>query len=473
MFLRQALSVTTDPVEEADLFELAGESASTAGHHNEAETLLRRAVELRRERGDRPATARATAALGRALVTPLRTEQAIAVLAPAADEFSDLGLDPGFVALLGQLARAHMLGEASEEAIAVADRALAAAERADLRALVADTLVTKGTALANLGRAYEGLTEIEGGLRLAERNGLAVTALRARLNLGAYMAEADRRAALDNDRVALAEARRQGQRRLALVLLGNAAEDAAWTADWDWALAQLEEPLAGELEPEDRVLLLGMNLRFHAWRGDPSDALLAEIERFAGDLSDIATLLLREVARADLALARGDLDDAAATYRRAAGLTAGNAPTALALAARAALLAREGRAAALDLEAFDATGIHGPSIEARRTSIRAGLAALDDRAAEALALYADAIRRFADLGVPVEQALTAIEMATLLDPSDPGVRAAAAAARDILVRVGARPFIARLDAALARSSMEAVASEAPADAPSWTHMTTG
>jgi len=465
VFLRQAMSVTSDPVEEADLLELAGESASTAGHHNEAETLLRRAVELRRERGDRPATAGATAALGRALVTPLRTEQAIAVLAPAADEFSDLGLDPGFVALLGQLARAHMLGEASEQAIAVADRALAAAERADLRALVADTLVTKGTALANLGRAYEGLAEIEGGLRLAERNGLAITALRARLNLGAYMAEGDRRAALDNDRVGLAEARRQGQRRLALVLLSNATEDAAWTADWDWALAQLEEPLAGELEPEDRVLLLGMNLRIHAWRADPSDELQAEIELIAGELSDVATLLLRDIARADRALARGDFDEAAATYRNAAGLTAGNAPTALALAARAALLAGDGRAAAHDLEAFDATGIHGPSIEARRISIRAGLAALDDRAADALSLYAEAIRRFVDLGVPVEQAMTAIEMATLLDPDDPGVRAAAAAARDILVRLGARPFIARLDAALGRSSNGVVLPEAQAGPP--------
>jgi hypothetical protein len=48
-------------------------------------------------------------------------------------------------------------------------------------------------------------------------------------------------------------------------------------------------------------------------------------------------------------------------------------------------------------------------------------------------------------------------MATLLDPDGPGVRAAAAAARDILVRLGARPFIARLDAALARSPTDAAA----------------
>ena len=41
-------------------------------------------------------------------------------------------------------------------------------------------------------------------------------------------------------------------------------------------------------------------------------------------------------------------------------------------------------------------------------------------------------------------------MATLLEPADPEVRAAAEAAREILVRLRAAPFIARLDAALAR-----------------------
>ncbi len=39
VFLRQALTVTTDPAEEAELLERAGESASAASHHDEAEAL--------------------------------------------------------------------------------------------------------------------------------------------------------------------------------------------------------------------------------------------------------------------------------------------------------------------------------------------------------------------------------------------------------------------------------------------------
>ncbi len=98
------------------------------------------------------------------------------------------------------------------------------------------------------------------------------------------------------------------------------------------------------------------------------------------------------------------------------------------------------------------TGVHGPFVEARRLELRAGLAALDGRVADALAFYADSLRRFRDLGIEVDQAFATIEMATLLNPTLPEVVAAGAAAREILVRLGAAPFIARLDAALARSA---------------------
>ena len=71
-------------------------------------------------------------------------------------------------------------------------------------------------------------------------------------------------------------------------------------------------------------------------------------------------------------------------------------------------------------------------------------------------MYADALRRFHDLGVALDEALTTIEMATLLDPTLPEVRVAADAARDILTRVRAQPFLERLEAAMARGAVSAV-----------------
>ncbi len=353
-----------------------------------------------------------------------------------------------------------MLTEQQDRSVAVADRALPAAERADLVALVADMLVTKGTALGALGRIYEGAGVIEIGLRLAERHGLAVTTLRARLNHGFLMGKVDPRATLESDRFGLAEARRLGQHRFELLFLTNAAADAVWTGDWDWALTELEELLTGELEREDRFLVLGRLAIVRAWRGGGADVLLDEMERLLGTAPDPNHARFIVEVRAIRAFALGQFADAGAAYRGLAQTEIGNARLYLMVAARAALLARDAAAVSADLEALEGLGVHGPWFDACRTSIRAGLAALNGRLGDAQALYRDALRRLREIGVALDEALTAIEMATLLDPAEPDVRAAAGAAREILVRLGATPFIARLDEALARSPESAGFAEA-------------
>ena len=67
-------------------------------------------------------------------------------------------------------------------------------------------------------------------------------------------------------------------------------------------------------------------------------------------------------------------------------------------------------------------------------------------------MYREANRRFRDSGLPLDEGLTASEIATLLDPADPEVRAALDAGRAISVGLGARPFLEQLDAAMARSA---------------------
>ncbi|HEX7951240.1 MAG TPA: hypothetical protein VF494_12885 [Candidatus Limnocylindrales bacterium] len=50
--------------------------------------------------------------------------------------------------------------------------------------------------------------------------------------------------------------------------------------------------------------------------------------------------------------------------------------------------------------------------------------------------------------------MVGLDMAHLLGPSDPEVRAAIDRSREILARLEARPFLARLDATVARSTRD-------------------
>ena len=400
-FLEQALSVTTDPAEAAVLLERAGEAASTAARHELAEAHLRNAVDAQRRLGDRPATVRAMAALGRVLLTSYRPRDAIEILGPGADEFADLDTDPRYVALLGQLARAHFLDEDQMRAIEVADRALGAAERADLQPIVADTLVTKGSALAFVGRAIEGLGLIATGQAVAVANGLNRTALRAAANSASIERTRDPRAAFVTARTGLALARRIGARSVVVVMVGNLAASGVRTGDWSLALAELEATLTEEVETVDRITLLEAAIGIRAMRGDSVGDLLAEISAIGGSSTESVALASILHARANVAFAEGRLGDARLDWQRGAALIAEYLPTSLAGAARAALWSEDAAGAADSLAALDGSGFHGPAIEADRKTIRAGIAALEGRAVDALALYREALRAWRDLGVAV------------------------------------------------------------------------
>ena len=222
-----------------------------------------------------------------------------------------------------------------------------------------------------------------------------------------------------------------------------------WTGDWDWALPDLDDLLAGDMEPEDRINMLGSAIAIRGWRGEDVGLLLDEVERLAAEITDYQVQSDAFLTRANVGFAVGDLGTTAATYRRGGALSALNAADSYTMAARASLLMSDVASAAADLAAIEATGVRAQVLDARKSSIRAGLAALDGRPDDALALYADAIRGFRDLGVPLDEAFTAIEMATLLDSALPEVRAAADAAREILTRLRAQPFLDRLDTAMA------------------------
>jgi hypothetical protein len=85
-----------------------------------------------------------------------------------------------------------------------------------------------------------------------------------------------------------------------------------------------------------------------------------------------------------------------------------------------------------------------------RARISAGIAALEGRRAEALAGFLDALRSYKDLGLGFEEAAATVDLALLL----PGIERESSAAseaieagRDTLGRLGARPYLDRLNGA--------------------------
>ena len=452
-FLRQALTVTAEPDEEAELLVRAGEVATLTARHDEAEALLVRAVELDRTRGDRRATARASAALGKGLLSARRTAPAVELLEAAAVEFADLGTDPALVALHSQLARACMFAGDSRRAVEMADRTLEVAEHGDLTALLADTLITKGSALGDLGRIQEGIGAVETGERLARSAGLVSTLMRGLNNRSISQGEIDPAASLAALDEGLVLARRMGLRYWTFGFAVGIGYTCFRLGEWDRAVAVLADALADGAATEDRVLLLDNAVLMPAFRGEDVSAMLAEMAQLIGDSTDLSlTSNLRE-ARGAEALAAGRLADAHHEYREAGVLNTSVSTTDhRSMAAHAAFWAGDSAGARAELEAIDASGFRTPASEARRVIIQAGLAASEGRAPEALALYRDARRRLRDLKLVFDDALTCIDMATLLDPREPEVVEAAASARETLARLRARPLLDRLDAALDRAA---------------------
>jgi tetratricopeptide (TPR) repeat protein len=449
-FLEQALTVTGDPAESAELLLSAGEAASAAGKHEAAERLLRAAVDGRRATGDRSGVARAAAALGRALLWGRSAPDALTVLEPAMTEFADDTTDPAVIALGGELARAYMLADQHQRAIEVADPVLDAAEHADLAIVVAETLVTKGSALAFLGRATEGIALIAAGQALADARGFTRTLIRAYANRAAVEGPRDPRAAVESAQAGLDVARRLGFRSLVVLLLANLAAPAIRTGEWSRALGEVDIALADEHEAADRLMLLEPVVAIGALRGEAITEQLAEMTALAGGSADPNLLANFHRGRAFAAFAAGRLSDARSAWRTAAEAWREYLPMSLASRARSALWLGDVAAARRDLAALVTSGLHGPAIEADKATIHGGVAALEGRRADALSRYREALQAWQDMGLAWDVALAGIDMATLLDPVDPEVRAAADRSRQILVRLAAKPFVERLDAAISR-----------------------
>ncbi|TAL12119.1 MAG: adenylate/guanylate cyclase domain-containing protein [Chloroflexota bacterium] len=460
MFLEQALEVTTDPAERADLHERALHSASQG---IEPEVVLRHAEGALRERrsvGDREAIARAAAAHATVLFAFYGDpERARALLDEAWAELSDLEGTPGGVALMVAMVRARRAQNDEAAALEWLERYLPISERLGVLEPTARGIMGRGVVLLNLGRPREGLVLLRGAHAFALANDLHDVEFNARVLMTFYEQWGEPVRGLELGREGFEIGTRRSSRVYGFGMVGNSVICALRVGEWDWAADLLDEWLSIEATAAGWAELFVDRAILRALRGEDPASDIEEAARLRATITDPQFESYDLFARAWAALAAGDLAAARTHAARASEITDYFQPLAMPLEVRATTWSGDLEAAELVVARFEAGGFWGPALQVDRLAARAGLAALRGNGPEALAGFREAVRAYRGLGLAFDEAAAAVDMATLLGAPEreaPDVVAAINGARETLTRLGARPFLAQLDRVAAATGNRAV-----------------
>ena len=442
-FLEQALEVTTDPRERAQLHAAAGDAGLFAGYVAEPIAHTAKALELFREVGDRSEVMDAIVGHALAITAEGRIADAADILEPARDEYGDLAETREYVKLSAELARCYLLLSRADDAVRAVDAILPTAERLELTRETLELVVTRGPGLASIGRLREGIITLIGAVSAASAYGFYDVELRARVNLSYAAAAEDPQLAYQTARDGLDLVRKLGMRGYAYYMIGNATELAMRTGDWDWAIAELEEAVAATDQDAAarmrRAEILGL-------RGEDVETELQALTDRVEKMTELQAQASVAEVRALVALARGEFTVALDLARRAYQLNLAPDATAPQTAIRAASWLGDAAAVADSLRVLE--GNPGRVTAAIRREGRAALAALQGRRAEALAEFIDAIRRWRELGLEFEAAVCGLNLVTMLGPLEPEARAVAADAGATFERLGAHPLVKLLEKAM-------------------------
>ena len=454
-YVEQAMGVTSDPHERAQLLELAADSANASARDDRAEGYAREAIGIHASAGDERAVQKASALLGRILVDHGRLDDAIEAMEWALSRRLGSEDDDASAALLANLSRAFMRNDDPHRSIETADRALAVAERQNLDAVVAEALNNKGSSLSRLGRSREARALHEMAIRLAEKGGWIDLELRTRNNLSVALISDDPKHALEIVLGGVDLARKVGQRGMLNWMRGTVAMySQAIGENWDAALAQVEETLAGPAPAYDRARALAIRALYHAFLGRDVQQAIAEATAAAGGISERQIDATIQYARAVASNLDGRYDEAIDAALAATELWKDFAHHLLPIAARAALL-QGNLAAARDVERRLAEYPRAaPLEESARASVAAGLAAVEGDSAEAGRLYRSAVDGYRRTGFHFRQAEAILDAVRLL-PDEPEIQSWVPEARAIFEGVGATPLVELLDRATSPQSVAA------------------
>jgi tetratricopeptide (TPR) repeat protein len=450
-YLEQALAITDNEAQQLQLWRLAAISAEADARPLVAESYLQRVIDRCRDRDDHIGAADAMATLARIANYSGQPERAMEILVQARSETQ--GQDTGSVAarITAEMARSYYLHGEPRPALEWAEKALQAAGPLDLIPVIADALITRGSAVGEVdGRFREGNAELWGALALAQAHGLTASEFRARNNLSTHLGLDDSRVQLAVARDGLDLMRKLGERQWAIGLAIKSAEAAIETGDWDWALGILAEFDQDDLPPYSRVNLIVNRAVINGWRGNwEADAAdLAAVEPLMAGWTDPQWKSQTTYVGAHRSLAAGELEQAYQFAMQGLEVAPGDLLVTTynaAYAARAALWMKDRAHLANALSTVDAMQVRGGWVDTIRQTLHAGLLALEGRTDEAVQGYVAAARRWRELEVWFELALSQFDFAATIATNHPDAKAAGDEARQIFTRLGAKPMLQRLE----------------------------
>jgi len=435
--IEQALAFTTDPPEMAALRQRAARSASALARHEDAIGYANQALDWYREHGESADVASAAALVGEELCHAFRATEAIEVLEPIVG--TELAIhEPANVAAGAELARAYLMALRDEDAARMSDRVIGPAERFNLIPTIVDALITRGTALGNLGRMYEAIALLQGATRYAQDHHLPLAEMRAANNVGHLLAYDDHVGAMDACHTGMELANRLG--------------DVRFIGAFTWAVAEyldrdgrFDEGQALRDEVRDRIELPASSLLWYEHtdltsrveRGDTSALDAAyEAARRAVDNANPQSQASAPATRATLNVLEGCFQ---AAYDDVMSIDeAHRLPDHLAVAMVAAAMLGNIDLLKVVAEALDSSPARGRVLGSLRSAVSGALAALRGRTEEAVAGFSDALSfRYLRLDRANLQAL----FATLVGREVPEAREASDAAFEVLTEAGAIAYL--------------------------------
>lgn len=178
----RAANMTIDDHREVELRLLAARCLINTSREDRGADLAQLVLDWSRTHGDSTLEVRASTTLSLARIASFEADRAVSAVLPLYESLPPSN-DVDWVHLAAETARALMLTDRAEEAVAVADTAIPIMEGLELVEELIETINTKATALGLMGRFMEGSTLLRGVAEVAGRRGLLKAQARALNNL--------------------------------------------------------------------------------------------------------------------------------------------------------------------------------------------------------------------------------------------------------------------------------------------------